>query len=136
MKKVFPLFLLLLVSPLHGFAETQMVYLGRIDLAGMVPDVLPACGSSLHFQSCSLPLTAETEQKTGYIPGRFREAIEAMRSKGLELQFEVDHVYASPLPGKFLSVEVWVYTSEITDISPLVYSIPVIRASELSAMTE
>ncbi len=136
MKKVICLFLLLFLFPLIGNADTQLVYLGRIDLAGMVPPALPECGTSLKFESTDLPLTSAAEQKAGYIPGRFRQAILEMQEKGLELQFKVDHVYASPLPGKFLSVEVWVYTSKMTDISPLVYSIPVITVSELSAMTE
>ena len=136
MKKIIPLFLLLLAFSTLGFAETYLVYLGRIDLAGMVPRPLPECGTYLKFQSAELPLINHSEQKVGYIPGRFRQAIEEMQAKGLEFQFEVDHVYDAPLPGKYLSVEVWVYTSDMKDLSPLFYCIPVIDPSELSAMTE
>ncbi|WFB34900.1 hypothetical protein P3T73_12090 [Kiritimatiellota bacterium B12222] len=136
MQKFISLFLILTALPLCASEDLYLVYLGKMDLAGMVPISFPKQGTELIFESVELPLTDLQAVPAGFIPGRFREAIVEMQKKGLQLQFEVDHHYESPLPGKFLSVEVWVQTHDLDLIRPLIYSIPIQASHEIAAFSE
>ncbi|MGA0333684.1 MAG: hypothetical protein ACO3N7_08155 [Kiritimatiellia bacterium] len=126
MKKcVITICLLLSVSGTMLPGEMARYSLGRIDLAGMVPGQMPAPGSSLILENPELPVLADPSGAVGFIPTRYREALRRMQAAGLQLELEVLHSYAAPLPGKFLMVEIWVTTEKVEALHPLIYAVPV-----------
>jgi hypothetical protein len=125
--------LIVLSQILH--AESRAYYLGTLNLAGLVPTDLPEPGTQLGYQTTSQALTT-VDQPIGYIPRKFRPAIDQMLEQGLELRIEVSHLFANPLPGKFVSVEIWVTTQNEEKIRPLIYSIPVLEPPPLTAMND
>lgn len=130
MKKI----LIVLLLPLFSHAtETAHYCLGRIHLAGMVPEKLPVEGSPLHLHSLVQPLLNSEGEPVGYIPSRYLTAVQSMRASGLQLQLEVEHVYRDPLPGKYISVEVWVTTDRPELLRPLLYNIPALPDDALTA---
>ena len=118
------------------FAESHQVYVGLIHLAGLVPEVLPSPGTSLQIESPDQALKDKELTPIGFIPVYFREAITQMRERGVKVVFTVEHCYENPLPGKYISVEVWAFASDSKDIVPLIYTLPSDSAVDQVAWSE
>jgi len=118
------------------YAEPREYFVGTLNLAGLVPIELPEPGTLLRYQNLEQALTTWNQQTIGYIPRKFRDPLNTMLQVGLELRFEVGHVFADPLPGKFISIEVWVRTEHPEKIQPLIYSIPALERPPLTAIND
>lgn len=118
--RLFPVLLLLCLPPLMA---AERICLGRLDPAGMPPVDLPREGESLVIESTEQPLRNASAQPAGYIPAVFRGQIHTMLQRGVRLRFDVVHRYHTPLPGRFISVEVWADTDDVTLLVPLMYKI-------------
>ena len=137
MKKCIFVFLIFFsLSSVKLQAELRHYFLGVIQLAGMEPDHLAHPGTSLQFEHIEKALLAPNQSEQGYIPRKFREPIQQMHQNGLEVQFEVRHLYENPLPGKFMNVEVWVTTDQPEKLIPLIFSIPAIEDHPLTVRND
>lgn len=118
------------------YAEPREYFVGTLNLAGLVPRELAEPGTVLSYQNLEQSLTTWDQQSIGYIPRKFRDPLNTMLQAGLDLRFEIVHVFADPLPGKFISVEVWVRTEHREKIQPLIYSIPALERPPLTAIND
>lgn len=101
--------------------DPERYYLGRIDPAGLVPEIPPPVGSEPELTSPEQPLTHSGDPSAGFIPAVYREQIASMLRQNVRLFFRVEHHYHNPRPGKFISVEVWAETSDPGLLVPLIY---------------
>lgn len=125
--------ILVILCSLPLSAEIRRVYVGSVDLAGLVPDPLPDVGHQLVLPDPVQPAVDRTGRPIGYFPVLFRSAVTAMQAQGVRIHLEVDHAYVHPRPGKFLRVLVWAETSDLSLIEPLQYDFPIQPDHELSA---
>jgi hypothetical protein len=129
--RILSLLVLLLGLPVRSESPT-LYFMGRIHLAGLVPDQPPPVGIELTLTSPEQPLTHSKEQPAGFIPAVYRDQINRMLTPDIRLYFRVEHLYLHPLPGKFMSVEVWAETTDPGQLVPLIYPTHLDREPELA----
>lgn len=123
--------LALSLSVTHS-AETRRVFLGNIDLAGLVPHTLPARGEIITLTDTEHPVLDQHRKAVGYLPVLFRQPLEKMIARGIPIRLEVEHRYQTPRPGRFLRVTLWADTTDLSQIEPLIYHIPIHSEKDLS----
>jgi hypothetical protein len=109
--------------------QADRIFVGHVDLAGLVPAQRPGRGTRLLLTDPEHPLRDRNESPIGYIPTLFRRPIEQMRADGVDLYLEVDHLYHTPRPGKFIRVTLWARTHDLSRIRPLIYRLPLPRTA-------
>jgi len=98
----------------------ERFYMGRIDLAGLVPDSLPSRGAELPLHSVEKSVTGPGGKPVGFVPVRFRESLNLMVKNGVTLVLRVEKIHSEPQPGRFLTVSVWAYTTSMEPLRPLI----------------
>jgi len=113
-------------------ADTRRVFLGNIDLAGLVPQTLPTRGDRMVLESTEAPVLDEHHHPTGYLPVLFREPVARMLERGVAITLEVEYIYQTPRPGRFVRTTIWADTQDLSLIEPLIYHIPIHTEDDLS----
>jgi hypothetical protein len=126
--------LLLLICLTAQSESPTRYFLGRIHLAGLVPNQPPPMGSELKLTTPEQPLRGPDSLSVGFIPAVYRGQIASMLSRNVRLYFQVEHLYQNPRPGKFVSVEVWAETPDPGRLVPLIYPVQYGREPEWAGL--
>ena len=131
--RILSILVLLLGLPVRS-ESPGLYFMGRIHLAGLVPDPPPPVGSELQLTTPEQPLTHSENQPVGFVPAVYREQIVRMIAKSVRLHFRVEHLFQHARPGKFMSVEVWAETTNPDNLVPLIYHVHPGRKPELALL--